>query len=254
MISLDGQTVLVTGGAGGLGADIAHLCASLGARIVVGDIRADAAKALALQIDGEAIGLGVDIADEASVQAMVEAALKRFGRIDTLVNNAAHADNMRDLDLLSTGLDVWDRTMDVNVRGTLLVSRSLVPSMIAQGGGSILNIVSRQGVAPPASARRIGYSVSKAAIIMLSRHIAVAYGKQGIRCNAVAPGTIESERMLATLSPERLAQSRGNVLTPRLGVPADISRMVAYLASDAGSYITGQTIQVDGGVLAYLHE
>ena len=89
---------------------------------------------------------------------------------------------------------------------------------------------------------------------MLGRHIAVAYGKQGIRSNLVAPGTIQSARMLATLSPERLAQSRANVLTPYLGDSSDISGIVAYLVSDAARYITGQTIQVDGGVLSYLHE
>jgi NAD(P)-dependent dehydrogenase (short-subunit alcohol dehydrogenase family) len=228
--------------------------AGLGARIVVADIRADAARALAEQLDGEAIGVGVDIADEASVGAMAATALDRFGRVDTLVNNAAVTDQEHDLDLLSTDLAVWDRSMEVNLRGTLLVSRALIPSMIRGGGGAVINIVSRQGLAPPASARRISYGVSKAAMIMLSRHIAVAYGKQGIRSNAVAPGTIESPKMLATLSPERLAQSRRNVLTPRLGEPADISHMVAFLASDAGRYITGQTIQVDGGVLGYLHE
>jgi NAD(P)-dependent dehydrogenase (short-subunit alcohol dehydrogenase family) len=254
MIDLEGQTIVITGGAGGLGEHMARHFAGLGARIVVADIRADAARALAEQLDGEAIGVGVDIADEASVGAMAATALDRFGRVDTLVNNAAVTDQEHDLDLLSTDLAVWDRSMEVNLRGTLLVSRALIPSMIRGGGGAVINIVSRQGLAPPASARRISYGVSKAAMIMLSRHIAVAYGKQGIRSNAVAPGTIESPKMLATLSPERLAQSRRNVLTPRLGEPADISHMVAFLASDAGRYITGQTIQVDGGVLGYLHE
>jgi NAD(P)-dependent dehydrogenase (short-subunit alcohol dehydrogenase family) len=254
MIDLEGQTIVITGGAGGLGEHMARHFAGLGARIVVADIRADAARALAEQLDGEAIGVGVDIADEASVGAMAATALDRFGRVDTLVNNAAVTDQEHDLDLLSTDLAVWDRSMEVNLRGTLLVSRALIPSMIRGGGGAVINSVSRQGLAPPASARRISYGVSKAAMIMLSRHIAVAYGKQGIRSNAVAPGTIESPKMLATLSPERLAQSRRNVLTPRLGEPADISHMVAFLASDAGRYITGQTIQVDGGVLGYLHE
>ena len=150
------------------------------------------------------------------------------------MNNAALTAHDDDLDLLSTPLATWDRTMDVNLRGTLLVSRACIPAMIEGGGGAVINIVSRQGIAPPQSARRMCYGVSKAAIIMLTRHIAVAYGKKGIRSNAVAPGTIQSEKMLATLSPERLAQSRRNVLTPELGEPADISRIVAYLASDRG--------------------
>jgi NAD(P)-dependent dehydrogenase (short-subunit alcohol dehydrogenase family) len=254
MIDLKGKVVLITGGANGLGADMATLCTGLGARIVIADIEGDAAQAMASQLGSQAIGVRCDIADSEEVNALAQAALDRFGRVDALVNNAALTNNASDLDLLSTDLAVWDRTMDVNLRGTLLVCRAILPLMLQQGDGAVINIVSRQGVAPPQSGRRVAYGVSKAAIIMLTRHIAVAYGKQGIRSNAVAPGTIRSEKMLAALSPERLAQSRKNVLTPDLGEPADISRMVAYLASDAGRYITGQTLQVDGGVLAYLHE
>jgi NAD(P)-dependent dehydrogenase (short-subunit alcohol dehydrogenase family) len=254
MIDLDGKVVLITGGAGGLGADMAMLCHSLGAQIAIADIAGDAAEAMARRIGGDAIGVAADIASETAVDAMAKAVLGHFGRVDVLVNNAAFTNVEQDLDLLSTDLAVWDRTMDVNLRGTLLVSRAILPSMIEHGGGSVINIVSRQGIAPPQSARRVSYGVSKAAIIMLTRHIAVACGKKGIRSNAVAPGTIQSDRMLRSLSPERLAQSRRNILTPDLGEPADISRIVAYLASDAGRYITGQTIQVDGGVLAYLHE
>jgi len=144
--------------------------------------------------------------------------------------------------------------MSINLRGTMLVSRAILPLIIGNGGGSVVTIVSRQGIAPPRSGNRLCYGTSKAGLIMFARHLAVAYGKQGIRSNAVAPGTIESERMLATLSEERLAQSRSNVLTPYLGAPSDVSNCVAYLISDAGRYITGQTIQVDGGVLTGLHE
>ncbi len=254
MIDLEDKVVLITGGGAGLGADMARLCARLGARVVIADINGAAAETIAADIGDAALGLACDIASEPEVKRMAETALGRFGRMDVVVNNAALTDHGNDLDLLSTDLATWDRTMEVNLRGTLLVTRALLPSMIEGGGGSVINIVSRQGIAPPQSARRMCYGVSKAAIIMLTRHIAVAYGKQGVRSNAVAPGTIQSEKMLATLSPERLAQSRRNVLTPQLGEPADISRIVAYLASDAGRYITGQTIQVDGGVLAYLHE
>jgi len=254
MLDLKDKAVLITGGGSGLGADMAALCVRLGARVAIVDIDGAAADARAAEIGAAAQGFPCDIADEPSVTAMAQAALDRFGRIDALVNNAAHTDVAQDLDLLSTDLSVWDRTMAVNLRGTLLVSRAVIPAMIAAGGGAVVTLVSRQGIAPPQSGRRVSYGTSKAGLIMLSRHIAVAYGKQGIRSNAVAPGTIQSERMLATLSPERLAQSRGNVLTPYLGEPADISNIVAYLVSDAARYITGQTIQVDGGVLAYLHE
>jgi NAD(P)-dependent dehydrogenase (short-subunit alcohol dehydrogenase family) len=254
MIRLNDKVVLITGGASGLGAHMAQLCAALGARVAIVDINGPAAESMAKQIGEGALGLACDIANELAVAEMAKAAMGHFGRLDALVNNAAATDVSQDLDLLSTDLAVWDRTMDVNLRGTLLVTRALLPSMIAQGGGSVVNIVSRQGIAPPQSGRRMCYGVSKAAVIMLTRHIAVAYGKKGVRSNAVAPGTILSEKMLTTLSPQRLAQSRRNVLTPQLGEPADISQIVAYLASDAGRYITGQTIQVDGGVLAYLHE
>src|SRR5690606_31469726 len=144
-----------------------------------------------------------------------------------LVNNAAHADLGGDLDLLGTDPEIWSRTVDVNLTGTMHVSRAIVPIMLEGGGGSIATIVSRAGIAPPRSARRLAYSTTQAGLIMRARHMAVAYGKQGIRSNAIAPGTIETERMLRELSEERLTQSRANVLTPALGRPEDVSHMVA---------------------------
>jgi NAD(P)-dependent dehydrogenase (short-subunit alcohol dehydrogenase family) len=254
MQDLAGKVMVITGGGNGIGADIARTCTEKGARAVLVDIDGDAARAMAVQIGGESMAVTADISCEADTKAAAAKVLERFGRIDVLVNNAAHTDVGADKDALTTDLAVWDLTMKVNLRGTLLVSRAMLPAMIEGGGGAVINMVSRQGVAPPQSALRVSYGVSKAAIIMLTRHMAVAYGKKGIRCNAVAPGTIRTERMLATLSQDRIAQSRHNVLTPDLGEPADISNMVAFLASDSGRYITGQTIQIDGGVLSYLHE
>lgn len=254
VIDLAGKVIVVTGGAGGLGADMATLFSQLGARVIIADLLADAATELAERLDGEAIGLRCDIADERSVSDLARAVKDRFGRVDALINNAAHTEMDGDLDLLSTDPAVWDRTMAVNLRGTMLMSRAILPLMIATGGGAVVTVVSRQGLAPPLSGRRVSYGTSKAGLIMLARHMAVAYGKQGIRSNAVAPGTIATDRMLATLSAERLAQSRANVLTPYLGAPSDISGTIAFLVSDAGRYITGQTIQIDGGVLTGLHE
>jgi NAD(P)-dependent dehydrogenase (short-subunit alcohol dehydrogenase family) len=254
MIDLKGKVILITGGGAGLGADLAALCIALGGRVALLDIAEEAVLAKAEQLGKDAIGLRCDIADEHYVNDAARKVVDHYGRIDALVNNAAFTEVSQDLDLLSTDLAVWDRTMAVNLRGTMLVSRAVLPVMIDQKDGAVVTLVSRQGIAPPSSAQRVSYGTSKAALIMLARHIAVAYGKKGVRSNTVAPGTIKTERMLEALSPERVAQSRANVLTPYLGEPADISRMIAYLISDAGRYITGQTIQVDGGVLSYLHE
>ena len=254
MIDLAGKGIVITGGGAGLGADMATLFVSLGARVCIADIDATAAEAAAARLGSGAIALVCDIADEEQVSAFAASALKGLGRIDALINNAAHTDVAADVDLLGTDPSVWDQTMAVNLRGTMLVSRAILPTMIESGGGAVVTVVSRQGLAPPLSARRVAYGTSKAALIMLARHIAVAYGKQGIRSNAIAPGTIATERMLATLNAERLAQSRANVLTPWLGEPKDVSGIAAFLISDAGRYITGQTIQVDGGVLTGLHE
>lgn len=254
MIDLSDKRIVITGGGAGLGADMAAQFASLGARVCIGDIDAAAAEATAARLGSRAVAVACDIADEKQVSSFAASACKSLGRIDALINNAAHTDVAADVDLLGTDPSVWDQTMAVNLRGTMLVSRAILPAMIESGGGAVVTVVSRQGLAPPLSARRVAYGTSKAALIMLARHIAVAYGKKGIRSNALAPGTIATERMLATLGAERLAQSRANVLTPWLGEPADVSRIAAFLVSDAGRYITGQTIQVDGGVLTGLHE
>jgi NAD(P)-dependent dehydrogenase (short-subunit alcohol dehydrogenase family) len=260
MIELAGKTALITGGGGGLGEDMAMLFAKLGARVGVADLDEARARAVADRL-GEfaprALAVKMDVADDGAVAAAVEIVKGEFGRIDILINNAAATGQDiigQDRDLLATDLSVWDRTMAINLRGTMLVSRHVLPVMIAAGDGAIVNIASRQGIAPSGSGLRHAYSVSKAGMIMLSRHIATAYGKKGIRSNTVAPGVIATERMLTNLDPARLAQSKSNVLTPYLGTPADISRLVAFLVSDAGRYITGQTLQVDGGVLTYLHD
>ncbi|KCZ94261.1 SDR family NAD(P)-dependent oxidoreductase [Hyphomonas johnsonii] len=253
VIDLSGKHVLVTGGASGLGADMSRLFACLGAKLLIADIDGQGARGYAESLGGGAQAVECDISDEDSVTGLTTAA-REFGGIDALINNAALIDVARDLDLLSTDLSVWDRTLGVNLRGTMLVSRAILPLMIEKGAGAVVTLVSRQGIAPPLSGKRLSYGTSKAGLIMLARHMAVAYGKLGIRSNAVAPGTIQTARMLAELSPARLEQSKANVLTPYLGTPTDVSSIVAFLISDAARYITGQTLQVDGGVLTGLHE
>jgi NAD(P)-dependent dehydrogenase (short-subunit alcohol dehydrogenase family) len=260
MIDLKGKIAVVTGGGGGLGEEMAALFVRLGASVAVADLNEDRAREVAGRLSEsgrDMLAVKMDIADDASVATAVAMVKRDFGRIDILVNNAAatsHDVIGQDRDLLSTDLAVWDQTMAVNLRGTMLVSRHVLPIMIENGDGAIINIASRQGIAPSGSGLRHAYSVSKAGMIMLSRHIATAYGKKGIRSNTVAPGTIATERMLGTLDATRITSSKSNVLTPYLGTPADIAQLVAFLASNAGRYITGQTLQVDGGVLTYLHD
>lgn len=254
VINLAGKAILVTGGARGLGAQMSGLFARLGARVLIADIDGITAKVRASEIGGGAIGVACDISNREAVDALADTIKNESGVIDALVNNAAHVDVETDRDLLATDPEVWDQTMAVNLRGTMLVSRAILPLIIEGGGGAVVTIVSRQGIAPPLSGKRVSYGTSKAGLIMLARHMAVAYGKRGIRSNAVAPGTIETERMLTELTSERLEQSRANVLTPYLGKPCDVANIAAFLLSDAGRYITGQTIQVDGGVLTGLHE
>ena len=187
---------------------------------------------------------------------MVENVKSLHGRLDVLFNCAA-ATSMdivgNDRDVVSTDLAVWDRAMSVNLRGTMLVSRFAIPLMIAGGGGSVINMSSRQGVAPARGAR-VAYSVSKAAIMMLSRHIAASFGKQGIRSNTVAPGSILTDHWIASVPPKVQARTRELALTPDLGKPIDIANLVAFLASDASSYVTGQTISIDGGLTTPLSE
>ena len=254
VINLSGKAILVTGGARGIGAEMSGLFARLGARVFIADIDGIAANIRAEEIGGGAIGVACDISDKEAVDALADTVKNETGVIDALVNNAAYVNVETDRDLLTTDPEVWDQTMAVNLRGTMLVSRAILPLIIEGGGGGVVTIVSRQGIAPPLSGNRVSYGISKAGLIMLARHMAVAYGKQGIRSNAIAPGTIETERMQTELTPERRERSRANVLTPYLGKPCDVANITAFLLSDAVRYITGQTIQVDGGVLVGLHE
>lgn len=256
MIDLKGKVALITGAAAGIGLETANLFADLGAKVVIADMNGPGAQAAAKALEAkgrEALAVEVNITDEAQVAAMAAAVKARFGTLDILVNNAAATGGIgSDLDLLKTDLKTWDHAHNVNLRGTMLVSRALLPMMLEAGGGSVINIASRKGVAPQPGVY-LAYSVSKAGMMMLSRHIAASYGKQGIRSNVVAPGSISTE-LYEQQKPEHLkARTREQVLTPDIGQPIDIARTIAFLASDAGRYITGQVWSVDGGVLAYLN-
>jgi NAD(P)-dependent dehydrogenase (short-subunit alcohol dehydrogenase family) len=256
MPDLGGKVVIVTGAATGIGAATSTTLARYGASVVVAGHRKDGAELVAERIraaGGAAIGVGVEVTDEQQVAAMVTAAVDEFGGVDALHNNAAGTrdDTMGgDLDVVNVPVDVWDRTMAVNLRGPFLCCKYAIPQMLRRGGGSIVNASSAAGLA--AERTRVSYGVSKAGLHSLTRHVANAYGKQNIRCNAVALGMILTESGADHVPPPMLKRLEDHNALPRLGRTDDVAEIVAYLFSDAGSFITGAVIPVDGGFTSHL--
>ncbi|MCW2608248.1 MAG: family oxidoreductase [Frankiales bacterium] len=251
---LDGKVALVTGAAGGIGSDTALALAEAGARVMLTDISAETLEAVTkgLRDKGFDVASAVaDITDEAAVQQLVQTTVDRFGRIDVLDNNAgATGLASQDRDVVSMDLGLWQRSQAINVTGPMLLARSIVPLMIEAGGGSIINISSGQSLAGDLA--NTAYAAGKAALNSLTRDLAVQYGPQGVRCNAVAPGLIVTEEALAKFPAAFKGMFVDNCSVPRLGTPRDISNAVVFLASDLSSYITGQVLSVDGGITAHL--
>lgn len=252
---LDGRVAIVTGGASGIGRATAFALAEAGASVLVADLNEAGATSTAAAMTEQGLraeGVGADIGDQRSIEAMVEAAVSTFGGLDILHNNAADSDPEllgADLDVASLDAEVWDRTQRVNLRGAMLCCRFALPHLLERGRGSIINTSSASGLTGDDS--RAAYAASKAGLQSLTQSVATQYGKQGIRCNAIAPGVIETPALAANVPHELLEVYRNNTLTPRLGRPEDIAAAVVFLASDAASFITGQIISVDGGLLAH---
>jgi NAD(P)-dependent dehydrogenase (short-subunit alcohol dehydrogenase family) len=249
---LDGKIAIITGAASGIGQATARRVAAEGARTVVADLDAAGAQEVAGKITA-AGGLGtavqMDLGDTLSVRAMVDAAVAAYGGLDILHNNAAatRLAATQDGPVSAADPDVWDETMRINLRGTMVAIQAAVPHMIARGGGSVINTASGSGLT--GDLRNPAYGASKAALINLSRYVATEFGKQGVRCNAISPGFI-----VISEKPGREAVAATmlrHALTPRLGRPEDVAAMVVFLASDESAFITGQNICVDGGMLAH---
>lgn len=250
-IRLDGKVAIVTGGAGGIGAATARLLTARGARVAIADIAADRAGALAAELPG-ALAIALDLEVEASVEEMVERTVGHFGRLDVLHNNAAllgpeiaRADG--DVEHMATAL--WDRTFVVNVRGTMIACRAALPHLRASGG-NIVNTVSN--LALQGHLIQAAYASSKAAIIQLTRAIAASHGRQGVRCNAVAPGMTTTPALTAAFPPALRQTVEDETLRDRLGDPGDIAEVVAFLASDAARNVTGQVLVADGGCASHV--
>lgn len=239
--------VIVFAGAGGLATATARYLGQGGAKVVVGDI-SEASAGRTVQAAGDGIALAVDISDEGQVQHQIDVALREYGRLDGLFNVAAniHPDEVaRDTDVVDIDLAAWQRTIDVNLTGYLLTLKHALPHLVASGGGSVVNTISNAVYAGMAD--KVAYSVTKAGIGALTRHVARKYGKAGIRANAVSPGLVLTEQTEANLPEEYRELILAGTPAPRHGQPSDIGAMVAFLLSDLSEWITGQSICVDGG-------
>ncbi|MCI0996994.1 SDR family NAD(P)-dependent oxidoreductase [Pseudomonas corrugata] len=251
MSTLTGKVAIVVGGGNGIGEQIAHTLAEAGASVVIADYRFEDAQRVANQLTSQnrdALAVCVDILHEEQVLALADTAMGRFGRIDILVNSAAATDPQhmaRDLDIIHLDIEVWDRTMAVNLRGAMLTCKHVIRHMLTAGSGSIINIASAAGLA--GDLVRPAYGASKAALITATQYIATAYGKRGIRANALAPGVIMTEALKSTLPAPVLDLLLLSHLTPYVGTPQDVAAATLFLASDDARFITGQTLPVDGG-------
>ncbi|MFF2846323.1 SDR family NAD(P)-dependent oxidoreductase [Streptomyces sp. NPDC058001] len=251
MEGVKGKVVLVAGAATGLGAASAHRLARAGARVVVGDLDLPGAERTAAAVrdtGGQAVAAEFDISDDASVRELVGYAVRTYGGVDAVHVNAGDMGAVRhDTDVVDIDLAVWDRTLAVNLRGHMLVTRHTVPELLARGGGAIVytsSIASFTG-----EPQRPAYAATKAGINALARHVASRWGREGIRANAVAPGLILTPAIQEGAPPEMLRNMLARTRSPRHGQEGDVAGMVAFLLSDEGAWINGQVINVDGGTV-----
>jgi NAD(P)-dependent dehydrogenase (short-subunit alcohol dehydrogenase family) len=240
---VDGKVAIVTGAApGGIGEAYAAALAAAGASVVCADIDGAGAQAAAKGIDG-AEAVTVDITDPASVAAMAATTIEAFGGIDVLVNNAALMEQVVAMSLASVPLDEWNHLLAVNVTGALLCSQAVVPSMRERGGGAIVNQSSGGAWAAPGP-----YSLTKLAVVALTQALATELGPSGIRVNAIAPGMTESAAGLRLVPPDSPVRSMFAAAPLRaFAPPSDLCGALLLLCSDAGGWMTGQTLNVDGG-------
>lgn len=253
MNSLAGKSAIVAGAGSGIGAATAARLAQDGASVVVGDIHAENAARVATEIverGGHAVAASFDIVDVASVDLLVSQAAEAFGRLNAVHINVADLSAEtagRDTDVRTVPLEVFDRTIAVNLRGHLIMTKRILPELLSAGGGSIVYTASAGAFVGGTS--RAAYGMSKAGLLALSRHVAATWGKDGIRSNVVAPGLIRTEHVLERDAEGALQkQFLQTVPATRLGQPEDIAAAVAFLLSDDAGFINGQVLSIDGGL------
>jgi NAD(P)-dependent dehydrogenase (short-subunit alcohol dehydrogenase family) len=249
---LTDKVAVVVGGATGIGAATAARLGGEGCRVVVGDIAKDAAQLTAERIaaaGGAATHVAFDLADPDSVADLIKTAATTYDGVDLLFNVGADMSAIRaDTDVVDIDFDVWDRVMAVNLRGYVAAMKYAIPRMLGRGGGAIVNMSS--AAAFQGEPARPAYATAKAGIGALTRHVASRWGKEGIRCNAVAPGFTATEVIRSAPQwPELQAAALKRIRGTRVGDPDDIASLVTFLLSDEGAWINGQVVNIDGGTV-----
>jgi NAD(P)-dependent dehydrogenase (short-subunit alcohol dehydrogenase family) len=226
-----------------------------GALLAIIDIDVEGAERISQTIaasEGTAFSVSADLSDEVQVVAAIRETVTRYGRVDVLHNNAAMTASdflSRDTQVTDLPLDVWERTIAVNLRSQMLMCKHAIPEMVSIGGGSIINMSS--GASLKGDRTRTAYGISKAGVNTLTMYAATSHGKQGVRVNTIVPGLIITAAVRAHLTERILAGLSRATLTPYVGEPEDVANLVVFLASDESRYITGQMIAIDGGMTAH---
>lgn len=250
--TFDGRVAIVTGGANGMGEAVVHTLSRRGAVVVIADKDVERAALVADEAGRggrEVVSIPTDVRDEEQVRGLVAKVVADYGRIDFLDNNAAALElTAFDPDLVGVTSETFEATMRGNVLAPFLCCKYVIPEMLKLGAGSIVNMASVTGLLGETTLT--AYGVSKAGIIQLTRMVAVQYGKQGIRCNAIAPSLVNTRNNLTYMPKEFWPIYERHHLTPYIGEPQDIANVVAFLASDESRFVTGAVIPVDGGASA----
>ena len=246
---LDGKVCVITGAGGGMGRDAATLFSEEGAKVCAADVNLEAVQDTVAHCK-DAFAHQVDVADEASVERLMEATAERDGGIDVLYNNAGISPN-DDASVLDTTVEAWDRVQDVNTKGVFLCCKHGIPHLRRRGGGSVINVASFVAIVGAATSQ-ISYTASKGAVLSMTRELAVQFAREDIRVNALCPGPVETPLLLSIFGddPAALERRRTHWPTGRLAKPREVVNGALFLASDESSYVNGATFLVDGGLTA----
>lgn len=254
--SLASKVIVVVGASQGIGAETVRFLASAGATVILGGVSEDRGRAFAAELAAQGHAAQwrlADLTDEASLKALMDGTMADHGRIDGVFNNGADLALLEaDGDAVTTDPGVFERTLRANLTGYFLSCRHAIPHMLAGGGGAIVQTSSQ--AASFADPTMVAYACSKAGVDALTRHIAVRWGKQNIRCNAIQPGMVMTEKAWGMAHSLPLDQILSRTPAPRLGIPEDIAALAAFLLSDGAAFMNGQVLSCDGGMHAVLND